>query len=148
MEHKGIINPRKAIFWMLIYSIAAPIIGFGFIWLQMIDVYLYIPRMLYSFTFLPVLLLSTENASILWIIILVALPIIAYFCCIINCFLSIKKNKTFFIIPTIVFLSIDLLLTSFVMIGGYPGAIFSFILDAVYIVLLYYLRTDINKKNK
>lgn len=147
MKDSKLINPAKAIFWILIYSIAAPLAGFGLIWIGITDVFLYIPRILYSLTFFPLFSLSEGNISVLWEILFIAVPVLAYACLIINCFFTLKKRATLFIIPSMVFICADLLLTTFVMLAGRTiGTVLSFVLDTAYIIFLFYLRQNLKNK--
>ncbi len=147
MKDSKLINPAKAIFWILIYSIAAPLAGVGLIWIGITDVFLYIPRILYSLTFFPLFSLSEGNISVLWKILFISVPVLAYVCLIINCFFTLKKRVTLFIIPSMVFICADLLLTTFVMLAGRTiGTVLSFVLDTAYILFLFYLRQNLKNK--
>lgn len=147
MKDSKLINPAKAIFWILIYSIAAPLAGVGLIWNGITDVFLYIPRILYSLTFFPLFSLSEGNISVLWKILFISVPVLAYACLIINCFFTLKKRVTLFIIPSMVFICADLLLTTFVMLAGRTiGTVLSFVLDTAYIIFLFYLRQNLKNK--
>ena len=150
MENKPILNPRKALFLILIYSIAAPVIGI-FLSLLKADIYIYIPRMFYTFSILPLVPLSFEAVSIWLLVLFSAIPVISYSLCAINSFLTFKKQKTFLIIPTMAFISIDLVFTALIMISGQSfgfGPVLSFVMDTIYLVLLFYIRQDIKQSKK